>query len=51
LLSLGVDLTKCVTDAGASDFPVGTQGALGLKAQAPNSGDHAVQNVYFKRVS
>lgn len=51
LLSLTVDLTKCVTDAGASGFPVGTQGALGLKAQAPSSGDHAVQNVYFKRVS
>jgi hypothetical protein len=51
LLALDVDLTKCLTDAGAPDFPVGTQGALGLKAQAASSGDHAVQNVYFKRVS
>jgi hypothetical protein len=50
LLSFNVDLTKCLTDAGASGFPVGAQGAIGLKAQAPNSGDHAVQNIWVKRV-
>jgi len=50
LLNFSIDLTKCLTDAGASGFPVGAQGAIGLKAQAPSSGDHAVQNIWVKRV-
>jgi hypothetical protein len=50
LLIFTVDLTKCLADAGAPGFPVGAQGALGLKAQAPSSGDHAVQNIWVKRV-
>jgi hypothetical protein len=50
LLGFNIDLTKCLTDAGAPGFPVGTQGALGLKANASNSSDHAVQNIWIKRV-
>ena len=50
LIGFGVNLTRCLTDAGAPGFPVGAQGAIGLKAQAPNSGDHAVQNIWVKRV-
>jgi hypothetical protein len=49
-LTFAIDLTKCMTDAGAPGFPVGTEGALGLKANAPNSSDHAVQNIWIKRV-
>jgi hypothetical protein len=49
-LAFNIDLTKCMTDGGAPGFPVGTQGALGLKANAPGSSDHAVQNVWVKRV-
>jgi hypothetical protein len=51
LLTFKINLTKCLTDAGTSGFPVGAQGAIGLKAQTVSSGDHAVQNIWVKRVS
>jgi hypothetical protein len=51
LLTFKINLTKCLTDAGTSGFPVGAQGAIGLKAQTAGSGDHAVQNIWVKRVS
>jgi hypothetical protein len=50
LLGFSIDLTKCITDGGAPGLPVGTEGMLGLKANAPGSSDHAVQNVWIKRV-
>jgi hypothetical protein len=49
-ISFTINLNKCVTDGGAPDFPIGTEGMLGLKANAPQSSDHAVQNIWIKRV-
>ncbi len=50
LLGFNIDLTKCMSDGGAPGFPIGTEGAFGLKANAAQSSDHAVQNVWIKRV-
>ena len=50
LLSFDIDLTNCIKDGGGPGLPVGIHGMLGLKAKAPNSSDHAVQNIWIKRV-
>lgn len=49
-LSMTVDLTRCLTDKGASGFPVGSTIDLEVEADAQGSSDHANQQVWVRRV-
>ncbi|HZP42759.1 MAG TPA: hypothetical protein VFD84_14790 [Candidatus Binatia bacterium] len=49
-LTATVDLTKCLQDKGASDWPIGEMLDVEIEAASQGSSDHANQKVWFQRV-